>query len=401
MTARTHPLAAAVLTVGCLLPAAAAAADSPLTGHALATWAERDGVPIGAVRAITQDAQGYLWLGTESGVVRFDGVRFLTADALEIRNMPAGEIHALLLGGDGALWVGLHELGGLHVLTPTMAATAERLLADVSVNDLAQTRDGVVWAATDQGLFAIASRHAQRAEIDAGAGSVLSVSVDARDQLWVGTAQGLYRREPDGSFTPVANLTHVVRDVSEARAGALWTTHPTLGFTQVAAQAPVDHVFEGVGTDVLVDTRGSLWVGTRGQGLWRVYRDALEGQLVTERASVDMGLLSDGIWALHEDRDGNIWVGTHEGLHRFMPHLLTPITSLGLARAVTPHPGGGIWVGTASGLLRVTRETGTNQTRISGEQTSGDIFVRESGRQTNPKLNRPRARRRAPISSDL
>ena len=88
MVPRTHRIVAAVVTTGCLLSSiAVAATTNPITGYSLSTWAERDGVPLASVFAIAQDNQEYLWLGTTSGLVRFDGFRFLTADALELNQL--------------------------------------------------------------------------------------------------------------------------------------------------------------------------------------------------------------------------------------------------------------------------------------------------------------------------
>ena len=106
-----------------------------------------------------------------------------------------------------------------------------------------------------------------------------------------------------------------------------------------------------MGTGVYRDSRDNLWVSTRGQGLLRVYRAVEDGPLITERASVDTGFRSDGIWAVHEDMEGNIWVGTQEGLHRLMPHEVTPLTSLGFVHAVKARADGSVWIGTARGLL--------------------------------------------------
>jgi ligand-binding sensor domain-containing protein len=81
--------------------------------HSLASWSERDGLPSGRIRAITQDATGYLWLGTESGLVRFDGVRFVpwAPDDGTLRAEELGGVTALCPAAGGGLWLGFHDGG--------------------------------------------------------------------------------------------------------------------------------------------------------------------------------------------------------------------------------------------------------------------------------------------------
>ena len=101
---------AAALALACALlaaePAAALGAERLLTGYTVSSWAEWNGTPLGAIFAIAQEPDGYLWLGGSSGLLRFDGVRFSTMEALGLA-LPGSAVQALHVSPrDGALWIG-------------------------------------------------------------------------------------------------------------------------------------------------------------------------------------------------------------------------------------------------------------------------------------------------------
>jgi signal transduction histidine kinase len=101
---------------------------------------------------------------------------------------------------------------------------------------------------------------------------------------------------------------------------------------------------------MVVDRKGSLWVGTGGQGLWRA-RNAGGSAPSLERATSLSGLLGDGVYSLLEDRDGNIWAGTTEGLNRLTPRTIEQIIDIGPARGVAMEPDGSVWIRTVDKLF--------------------------------------------------
>ena len=117
-------------------------------------------------------------------------------------------------------------------------------------------------------------------------------------------------------------------------------TRPPLGETRVW------------GVQILHDSHGTMWVATRGQGLWRI-DDARSSRVPTAITSRD-GLVNDAVQAVLEDRDGNIWIGTPAGLQRLSPHRVTPRRDLGVVRVLEVTPDGSVWVGTSEGLSRIT-----------------------------------------------
>src|SRR5689334_23395223 len=93
-----------IAAIGLAQPAVSGA--ELLTGYTMTSWTLADGMPIGPVSAMVQDADGYLWLGTTSGVMRFDGARFTSWDALYPTRLPRRDVLALALSRDGTFWIG-------------------------------------------------------------------------------------------------------------------------------------------------------------------------------------------------------------------------------------------------------------------------------------------------------
>jgi ligand-binding sensor domain-containing protein len=198
---------------------------APAATYTLDAWYADDGLPQQMVTASAQTGDGYLWLGTEGGLARFDGARFATFDR---RNTPAlaagGRIAALATAPDGSLWIGtdadglLHLTGGRFERRWPTAGRASR------VRDIAITRDGVVWIATPDGLVRIdrdTTRMFGPAE-GLGTNSPRSVFVDPTGTLFVGS-RGAVHRLRDGRFEVAARLPEVsVIGFTSDREGALW-----------------------------------------------------------------------------------------------------------------------------------------------------------------------------------
>src|SRR5262245_55334823 len=113
-----RPVAVAVAVAATIAarPVAASVLDPPKTIRQLThtVWTAKDGVP-GPVRAIRQTQDGYLWLGTEAGLYRFDGVRFVEIGAVDGERLPSGSVWSLCAARDGSLWIGLGSSGVSHL----------------------------------------------------------------------------------------------------------------------------------------------------------------------------------------------------------------------------------------------------------------------------------------------
>jgi len=347
-----------------ICPVAAAHAQpgkDPLADYTVTTWNENDGLPAGRIRAIAQDADGYLWLGTDAGLVRFDGVRFDAWRSLGDTRLPVGAVSALLTARDGALWIGLGGATPLgRIKDGTLSLYGERDGLEGSyVLSLLEDSSGTIWAGTFQGLFQRVGDRWQRVAGDQGLGdgSVLAVYEDRGKRLWVATLNAVYRRAPaQDRFERVDVISissNVWQSFSEDASGRVWISDFSQGFKEPGAASRARRpARRGWGVDLLHDHRGNLWVATQGQGLWRI-RGAKDGTAATvDVVNVEDGLASNAVHSLLEDREGNIWLGTHAGLQRLTPHRVTPVKHLAIPRAVEATPDGSVWVGTAAGLVR-------------------------------------------------
>jgi ligand-binding sensor domain-containing protein/two-component sensor histidine kinase len=322
------------------------------------SWTVADGIPIGPVYAMVQDHEGFLWLGTTNGIVRFDGARFTRWDAIHSTPLPRADVRALSFARDGTLWVGFDRADG----TVTVAALRNGEVLSVSkgtpphesVTSVVEDHAGSVWAVSDGALYRLRLGSWDVIRNSALAHEVVSVREDSRSNLWIGTRQGVFRTRDGESFELVAE--GIARETSESPDGALWMTDPAHGVRRHGARAPLTGI-DGWGTRLLHDTRGNLWVATTGQGLWRIRATTGDASLI-EMATMQTGLSSNAVQSLLEDRDGNIWVGTTLGLHSLTPQQLTPLASGTLVRAVLPDSDGSVWVGTASGLVQFRHEGG-------------------------------------------
>jgi signal transduction histidine kinase/ligand-binding sensor domain-containing protein len=349
-----------VLATALLLPLRAAALDAPLlTGYSFASWTERDGVPLGVVRAIVQDRQGYLWLGTSTGLIRFDGVRFSTATALGYPELPETLVRTLVITRDGALWIGFEDSTGVRVIRDGRVERPGVPALTAEVAALLEDGDGAIWAATANGLFHLQGTAWQEHPLGSGAAVTPGALFrDAAGGLWVGTNRGLFKRAASGGFERVGPSTAPVRAITQDAEGRIWVTDPTVGVRAATGSVADSLPREASGIEIFTDRSGNLWVGTAGQGVWRAPRISGDPGLRLETATVSNGLMSNGVWAAFEDVEGNLWLGTQRGINRLTPHSVTPVVDIGVARAVEAALDG-VWAGTAGGLLHVA-PTGTN-----------------------------------------
>ncbi|HUR33822.1 MAG TPA: two-component regulator propeller domain-containing protein [Vicinamibacterales bacterium] len=359
-------LAALVTTTSPRLVAGAPAAPAPngpsvlsLANYALTNWSEEQGpFPFG-VYAIAQDHDGYLWLGTRSGLVRFDGSEFTPWN--DTHQLPDDRVSAILAARDGSLWVGFGTIGGVAQVSArgVRQFTVRDGLADGDVNTIVQDPGGAIWVASHGGLSVYDGQRWRTVDQRDGlpAESVLSLWVDTGGRVWTGTSTGIYRRAGEGErFTVVEPRGG--GEFAEDRAGTVWVTDPNEAFRatdQSGGRERAPGGRRGSGRNLLVDTSGALWVGTRGAGIMRVAGDAAgvhpeRIEYVTRR----QGLISDEIRTLFQDQNGSLWVGSRRGLSRLAESTVgsgkADTESFVAAVAVTRD--GATWTATADGAKR-------------------------------------------------
>jgi diguanylate cyclase (GGDEF)-like protein len=352
-------------------------------------WTTDDGLPQNSVQAMIQDSRGYLWLATQEGLARFDGVRFRVFDTRSPPELPANNVTALVEDDDGTLWVGMRGGGLVRVIDRPGSITIDpiRELAGRNVRTLLLGRDHRLWIGTrGEGLWRMDGPDRVPAPVAAIPAQMILALAEERDgALWVATeGDGLYRLEDDQvtlhldseSGLPVDTIWAVLTDT----AGRLWIgtyggglvvrERGVLRVVNHAAGLPSDRV-----TALLQDHDGTVWIGTRGGGIARAAHGTVEAVPATE------GTPDEAVTALLEDREGNLWVGSSGGgLIRVAESPFEVIRGShsgdGLvARAVLETRSGQIWVGTSdAGLLRIDGGT-LNRDGIPEGAPVRDVFA--------------------------
>lgn len=339
------------------LPLLATARDQAPAQLEHRRWLFADGAP-GQVGAIAHSADGYLWLGTNDSLVRFDGLQF-RRQAPAARAAPA--IVSTLLAQADILWVGLRS-GGVAQARPGAALVREDgpgAPAGV-VFGLAQDRGGALWAAAEDGLARRSNGAWERlgAERGFGDGGARAVFVDRDGILWVAGQRRLYYlRAGAGRLVDAGLALDDAGQIAQAPDGALWLTERRSarlhrvrldGDAIALATAPL----AAPATGIVFDAGGALWLGLTGRGLLHVARpDSLAALARATRFSAQQGLSSDIVSKLHADGAGNLWVGTNAGLDRFRPRLLAPAAfpSGALNVALAAGDDGSLWGGPGIG----------------------------------------------------
>ena len=349
-------LTAAIIGHG--VPPAALAASRDFSQYGHAKWTLRDGGLRGYPRSIAQTRDGFLWLATDFGLQRFDGVRFTSWEPPPGSSLPGVAVR-LLATRDGSLWIGTDR--GLARWNDGVVSVYREFNGQF-VSALAEDRRGVVWAGTDAGRdhARLCSIQGENVDCEGDCGGlgrfVLALHEDAAGELWVGADTGLWRwgevmrrqYAVAGSFSTINALVH---DGREAIVVATTRQLERLVDGTLEPFPVYDGLQEVRPTSLLRDRRGALWIGTQGDGLLHIH----DGR--TDRLSRDDGLSGDLVLDIFEDREGNVWVGTAGGLDLFRDVAVGRLsTRQGLDNdavlSVLATSDGDVWMSTLSGLER-------------------------------------------------
>jgi ligand-binding sensor domain-containing protein/signal transduction histidine kinase len=346
--------------------------------YAHTVWKIRDGFAKGAIRSIAQTPDGYLWLGTEFGLLRFDGIRNLPWQPPGDQHLPSSYILSLLTARDGTLWIGTDK--GLASWKDGKV-TQYPQVAGQFVFALLDDRDGFVWVGTialpTGKLCAIRDGNIQcygeNGELGRG---VLNLYEDSKGNLWASAQSGLWRWKPGPpklyplAGEPAPPLALIEDDDGTVLAGSRNMEIRRLvdGKTeayQLPVSAPPMHV-----SKMFRDRDGGLWIGTSDGGLVHVHHGK------TDVFSSSHGLSGDDVQAIFEDRERTIWVATHNGLDRFRDFAVpTFSTSQGLSngyvQAVLAARDGSVWLTTGAGLNRLDH----GQIVPYGKDTRGNQYA--------------------------
>ena len=281
-------------------------------GH-LRKFDTHDGLPDLFVRAVVEDRDGNIWVGTNGGLARFQGDRFVTSAE---GGRDSDLVRCLLEDREGDLWMGANNgLTRLRDDAFSVYGKTEGMPSD-EPNTVFQDHAGRIWVGFHEGglLLFSGGRHRFTPSDGMPETEVFSIRENANHDLLLSTRIGLVRVH-DSVFTtlipPDPLSRRIVFDALEDSAGRLWLAGPA-GLFEVQGQQVRTVLPSGAaGANsfvTLCETRdGALWVGTLGKGLWRIQgKDVRSYTLAT-------GLSSDNIRELYQDPDGTLWIGTLGG----------------------------------------------------------------------------------------
>ena len=355
------------------------------------------GLSQSTVQAILQDNQGFLWIGTQDGLNRFDGYSFkvFRSDPRNPASLSSGEVMSLAQGNDGALWIATNA--GLNRYDPVSGRFRQwthndadpASLADDQVNVVYVDQQGALWVGTENGLdeFDSASgefKHVALSLTRSGSGSadsIRAIDEDGNHVLWIGTSEGLVRLDRAGGRLEryqnqggvgTSLSFNAVTSIAEDHGGDLWVgtqaglnrLDPSTGRFQQFLHSDTEpgSLADNYVQTTYLDRAGQLWIGTR-NGVDRL--DPQSQQFIHCRSdSADPASLSSNtIDSIYEDRGGVLWVGTADaGLDahdrsqdQFAYYHHSNVDSQSLSSNVIfpilPAPQGKMWIGTSDAGL--------------------------------------------------
>lgn len=385
--------------------------DDPTWNFTVRSWQSQDGLPEETVQAFAQTPDGYLWVGTSGGLLRFDGARF---QLFAHENTPAfGEnsVFCLLAAHDGRLWIGTDGSGLIEWHNGLFHAySAEKGQTSNFVRALAEDHNGLLWVATDDGLYWVRNGRLERADkplnlpvfnvhavmedrtgrIWVGGARLYSLKDgqareyslpdnDSRNKvksflqtsdgtIWVGTVGGLYRLLPElDRFKPVPGVFGTIRSLRETPSGELWAGSIGEGIFRIRGdrvtrlQAPSPLVSNTV-LSIFVDSERNLWIGAQA-GMMRLSRTPVRVVDLPSATDSDFGTVA-------LDSDGSLWAASNQLVHVQGNHAV-PIRFPGLdqvrVRNVFRSRDGSLWIGTdGSGVYHLSPQGGKHFTTHEG-----------------------------------
>jgi len=354
--APTLALAGLLLAFGPAALALDPALDASQYAHT--AWRIRDGFTQGPIYCLAQTADGYLWLGTGFGLVRFDGVRAVPWQPPSGQALPSNYVHSLLGARDGTLWIGTRR-GLASWKDGALRQYPE--LSGQSVLALLEDSEATVWVAAIRPaagtLCAIRPGAVQCQEEHENLGRrACGLYEDRGGRLWVGAVAGLWRWKPGPpKFYPLPAGPNGIRAIAEDDAGGLLIGMPgglhrfADGKTEVAFPFP-GSLRQLEPRSIRRDRDRSLWAEGDGP-LVHVHEGRMD---LLDRAA---GLSGDQVEAITEDREGSLWVATSDGLDRLHDVAVATFAGgQGLAHrdvtSVLAARDGSVWIASPGGLQR-------------------------------------------------
>ncbi|MFO7448432.1 MAG: two-component regulator propeller domain-containing protein [Ignavibacteriaceae bacterium] len=246
------------------------------------TWLTQNGLPHNSITSITQTKDGYIWLGTNDGLIRFDGVTFSLYNNKNTPQLLSNDIWALKTDTKGRMWIGTYDKGLVcYENSKFKSYTTDDGLSENSIWSLFEDKKGNIWIGTGGGGISIYNgKNFEIIDTSDGLSNnyIWTIIEDKEGDVWVGTDGGFLNR--------IKNKKITIIDESN--------------------QYPGDYTMAGT-----ADHKGNLWFGAAGHGLVKYSGDNFK------IFSQEDGFESDITWCIFEDSKSNLWIGTDDGLTRY------------------------------------------------------------------------------------
>ncbi len=334
-----------------------------LSEYMHSVWTAEHGLPQNTGIALCQTLDGYLWIGTQEGLARYDGIQFSVFDKTNTPAFKSNYFTALVEDRDGVLWIGTNGGGLVRLRNGVFTTfTTQNGLSNDIVRSLLQDRNGAIWIGTNGGgvcRFKDGVFTAYTTKNGLSNDVVYALIQDHEGAIWMGTLGGGVSRLKDGKFSTYSTQNglsnDIVRSLMEDRDGAVWIGTNGGGVCKIKDGKWTTYTTkDGLANDrvyaLLQDRIGAIWIGTLGGGINRL-KDG-----IFETYNTQNGLSNNGIRSLMEDRDGALWIGTNGGgVDRFKDAMFTTYSTInGLSNdravSVLEDSAGNIWIGTSDGL---------------------------------------------------
>jgi len=372
-----------------LIPFEEIEVTKPLSQYTYKEWTMNSGLPNNAIMDITKTSEGFMWLATFNGLVRFDGREFKVFNRSNTPEFVTNSISSLVVDSNNQLWVGTNGGGLVKYHQGVFTRMHTDSMRGSIITALAEGTEGVIWIGTRSGLAKLENGSIGKIEeSELSAANVTALFFDYKERLWIGTAtKGIYVLDGNASmnFSQQQGLqSNFIRAAFVDSRDNIWVgtdqgvsliqPNGTIVRMDLVAGAPL-----GFTNRFLEDTEGSIWLGSN-DGLRRFNKSF-------ELVDSELELGHHVVQSLYQDEEKNIWAGTYRaGLHCLnQSKFLLLGEEEGLSNEVinvTYSDGMIFWAGSDDGLIRL--KNGMIETFKLGRRSAGnrirDIFRDSQGR---------------------
>ncbi len=381
--------------------------EKAITQYVHESWDVEDGLPQGSINAIAQTPEGYMWFGTQEGLVRFDGIHFTVFNTRNVDVLRSNDIRKLTVDTNGALWIGTRNAGLVRYKDNTFAVIVKQdSLEHRRITAILESKNGVFWIGTAEAGLKQLSR-GKITHVDAiAAKNITALHETSEGVLWVGTReQGLIRYAQDEvvAYTDSTGLPgNAITSLASSRHGGIWIGTRDAGLSHYHGGmffnlSEENGLPSGNILSLFEDPVGSLWIGTNQKGVARLtldtagmerqfkskiadskpaliaaMHDSFEDFLSIATFTANEGLTYDVAKSFFQDREGNLWIGTDGGGVNMLREgkFTTYTTSEGVADdfvyAVHEDLYGDMWFSTGKGVSRLKDNKITSYSSADG-----------------------------------